>query len=126
MATASSARWWTLSLMGLVLSSGLSGCDQPTYPKEHLVSSLQALFNEEQLHTSVRFIDHTLAVQLDYPDSLTQSGTQLSIGPAFDDATRKVLTIIHRVLLSSDAQVNFYVLLMSDPKAPGAYLTIVR
>ena len=33
---------------------------------------------------------------------------------------------IHRVLLSSDAEVRFYVLLMSDPKTPGAYLTLVR
>ena len=113
-----------LAGVALLLSSGCSA--RPTYPKEHLVDSLQQLFAEEHVQARVRFVAHTLAVQLEYPGSLTLAGNQIGVGPAFDDATRKALTIIHRVLLSSDAQSNFYVVLLSDPKAPGAYLTIVR
>ncbi len=117
---------WVHGLVGLVVLCA-AGCDSPpTYPKAHLVDSLQTLFQQDQLHTAVRFVDHTLAVQLDYPGSLAQVGNQIGVGPEFDEATRKVLTTIHRVLLSSDATADFYVLLMSDPKTPGAYLTIVR
>ncbi len=117
--------FWSLAI-GITLVV-FAGCDnQPTYPKAHLAESLQQLLTSEQLHTTVKFIDHTLAVQLDYPGALAQSGNQVGIGPEFDEAARKVITCIHRVLLSSDAEVSFYVLLLSDPKTPGAYLTLVR
>ena len=102
-------------------------CDsRPTYPKTRLAHSLQALLTDEHLNASVRFIDHTLAVHLDYPNSLSLTQGQINIGPDFDDAARKVITDIHRVVLSTDAEVRFYVLLISDPKTPGAYLTMVR
>lgn len=105
----------------------LSACDsRPTYPKDRLAASLQALLTSEHLNTSVRFIDHTLAVHLDYPNALSLAQGQINIGPDFDDAARKVITDIHRVLLSTDAEVRFYVLLISDPNTPGAYLTMVR
>ena len=114
-------------LLGSILCVLATGCDnRPTYPKVRLAQSLQEIFVSDQLHASVRFMDHTLAVGLEYPDALAQSGGQLGLGPGFDEASRKVLTAIHRVLLSSDAEVNFYVLLISDPKIPGAYLTMVR
>ena len=104
-----------------------AGCDSPpTYPKERLAESLQELLTGDHLDASVRFIDHTLAVQLNYPDALSHTGDQVGLGPAFDDATHKALTATHRVLLSTDAQIDFYVLLMSDPHTPGVYLTIVR
>jgi hypothetical protein len=105
----------------------ITGCgSRPTYPKEQLVQSLQTLLDNEHLKTSVRFIEHTVAVQLEYPDALVQTGTQLGIGPGFNDAAVKVVSALHRVLLSTDAHVWFYVLLLSDPKVPGAYLTMVR
>lgn len=110
--------------LALLLTAGCNG--RPTYPKAHLTEALQTLLVEERLHASVRFVDHTLAVQLEQPDALAQSGGQIGVGPAFDEATRKTLTVIHRVLLSTDAEVRFYVLLMSDPNVPGAYLTVVR
>lgn len=104
-----------------------AGCGAaPTFPKARLSESLQELLHAEQLSTSVRFIDHTLAVQLDYPDALAQAENQISIGPGFDEAARKLVTALHRVLLSTDADVQFYVTLISDPKIPGAYLTMVR
>jgi len=120
------ARHLRAPLVGIVLLLTANCSNTPTYPKTHLAESLQDIFTNERLATSVRFLDHTLAVQLDYPNALSKHGTQFGIGPDFDEATRKVLTGIHRVLLSSDAAVRFYVLLLSDPKIPGAYLTIVR
>ena len=98
----------------------------PSYPKARLAESLQAILISEHLDTSVRFVEHTLGVQLNYPGTLQQTDTQIGLGPAFDEAIRKVLTAIHRVLLSTDAEVHFYVVLLSDPQLPGAYLTLVR
>jgi hypothetical protein len=111
---------------GAVLLLATSCENRPTYPKERLAESLQEILTSEQLHASVRFIDHTLAVQFDYPGALAQADNQIGIGQNFDEAARKALTATHRVLLSSDAEVHFYVLLLSDPQTPGAYLTMVR
>ena len=113
-----------LTSVSLLWSAGCTS--RPTYPKEHVLESLQQLLTSEHLHPTLRFIDHTLAVQVAYPGALTQSDHQVSIGPSFDDVSRKVLTALHRVLLSSDAEVRFYVLLLSDPAIPGAYVTLVR
>ena len=119
-----SRAWLPVAIVLLTCATGCSS--RPTYPKAQLVQSLQQLFTADHLQTTVRFVDHTLAVQLDYPGALALAGGQIGVGPAFDEATRKVLTAVHRVVLSTDAQINFYVLLLSDSTAPGAYLTIVR
>lgn len=111
---------------GLLLTS--TGCSAPTYPKERLLESVQEVLAAEGIQASVRLIDHTLAVQFAYPEALGRSGESAAIdlGPGFDEASRKALTALHRVLLSSDADVRFYLLLLSDPQVPGAYLTMVR
>ena len=114
-----------MSLVGLLLAAGC-GSNRPTYPKAHLTESLQALMTQDGLDASVHFVNHTLGVHLTYLGALEQSETQIGIGPEFDEAIRRVLTPMHRVLLSTDAEINFYVLLVSDPQAPNAYLTIVR
>lgn len=113
----------------LLLAVGLSvGCSsRPTYPKASLENALQSALTADGLHVSaVRLLEHTIAVQLDEPGALASSGEQIGIGPAFDEIARKVLTNLHRVLLSTDAQVEFYVMLLADPQVPGAYLTLVR
>ncbi|MBI4343677.1 MAG: hypothetical protein HY601_02555 [Candidatus Omnitrophica bacterium] len=111
--------------LGLVLA-GCSG--KPTYPKERLGESLQQVLVDDGVsQASVRFLDHTLAVQIAMPDALQQEADgSVGVGSAFGDLGIKVLSGIHRVVLSSDADVRFYVLLISDPNIPGAYLTLVR
>jgi hypothetical protein len=118
---------WRGLAVGLAVLGLAAGCDgRPTYPKTRFVESLQELFQGEHLATTVRLTDRTLAIHLDYPGALVSRDGEVSLGPGFDEAIRKVLTAIHRVLLSSDAEVRFYVLLISDPQTPGAYLTMVR
>lgn len=113
--------------IGLILLAFAAGCEGgPTYPKATVAKSLEAIMAEDGLNASVRFIDHTLGVQLSYPGSITQTDAQITLGPEFQEAARKVLTAIHRVALSTDADIRFYVLLLSDPASPGAYLTMVR
>ena len=115
------------TLLVCVSALAAASCSgRPTYPKAQLAESLQATLESEHLDASVRFVEHTLGVQLSYPGTLQQTDTHIGLGPAFDEASRKVLTALHRVLLSTDAQVNFYVVLLSDPQLPGAYLTLVR
>ena len=114
-------------LVGLVALLSAAGCDSgPTYPKAAVANALEQIMTADGLNASVRFLDHTLGVQLSYPGSITQTEAQITLGPEFQEATRKVLTAIHRVALSTDADIRFYVLLLSDPAAPGAYLTLVR
>jgi len=104
-----------------------SGCEfRPTYPKARLADALRTILERDGLMTSIRLIDRTLAIQLAYPGALKQQDGQITVGPEFDTIVRKVLIGTHRVLLSSDAQAQFYVLLLSDPQIPGAYLTMVR
>ncbi|MBI3321762.1 MAG: hypothetical protein HYZ91_05790 [Candidatus Omnitrophica bacterium] len=115
-----------LSLAGVALLL-VSGCDtRPTYPKARLAEALKTILQGDRLNAAVRLIDHTLAVHLAYPGALAQHEEQITIGPSFDEAARKVLIATHRVLLSTDAEPRFYVLLISDPQIPGAYVTMVR
>ena len=116
-----------LSVVGAVCLMLAAGCsERPTYPKARITESLKQILDEDHLQASVHFVDHTLGVQLHFPGVLTQTESRIGIGPNFDEAARRVLTAIHRVLLSSDAEIDFYVLLLSDPQTPGAYLTVVR
>jgi hypothetical protein len=112
------------ALSALVSLAGCSG--KPTYPKEHLAESLQGLLRADGIDASIRVIDHTLGVQFSHAGALEEHDGRIGIGEGFDDAGHAVLTAIHRVLLSSDAPIRFYVMLLSDPGVPGAYLTLVR
>ncbi len=108
----------------LVLGAGCSAA--PTFPTARVAEALTEMLTEDRVEASVRFIDHTVAVQVDYPGALLVNDGQVTIGPGFDEVTRKVLTALHRVLLSTDAEIRFYVMLLSDRSAPGVYLTMVR
>lgn len=109
---------------GLLLAAGCG--TEPTYRKDTLVPSLDQILKHDGVDARVRLLDHTIAVQFSAPQTLTQQGGQITLGPKFDEAVRTVLIATHRVLLSSDADIRFYVLLMSDPAVPGAYLTLAR
>ncbi|MBI4597494.1 MAG: hypothetical protein HY737_03735 [Candidatus Omnitrophica bacterium] len=121
-----------LRALGILCCGGsllaAAGCGSgPTYPKARLSDAVTSVLTSEGIApTAVRVLEHTVAVQLIYPDALSQTGGHINVGPAFDEATRKIITSLHRVLLSTDADVRFYVVLLSDPNTPGAYLTIVR
>jgi hypothetical protein len=106
---------------------GIAACDdKPTFTRDQVTGAIQQFMKEDGVDASAHLVDHTLGVQMSYAGSLRQTGAQLELGDEFEEAVRKALTTIHRVLLSTDAEVEFYVLLLSDPDAPGAYLTMVR
>lgn len=112
-------------LTGCLLSIGCSV--SATYPKAQIAQSVQDFLMEEGITSSVRLIEHTLGVQFEYPEALAYIAPgEVGLGSNFDEAARKALAIIHRVLLSTDAKIDFYLLLISDPQVPGAYLTMIR
>lgn len=114
-------------IIACVLTLQASCSSGPTFHEETLTESLHDLLLKESIDPiSIKYIDHTLAVQVEYADTLAQIDDSLGIGPGFDELGRKVLSAIHRILLSTDADIRFYVLLVSDPQYPGAYLTMVR
>ncbi|HEX9780070.1 MAG TPA: hypothetical protein VGB20_02525 [bacterium] len=117
--------WLCLVLAGALLAA--AGCaGGPTFPKATLSSSLQALLDREGLDASVHVLEHTIALHVDHSGSMQQTDSSITIGPEFEEVARKALQTVHRVLLSTDADIRFYVLLLSDPEVPGAYLTMVR
>lgn len=113
----------------LVILAGFfpGGCStKASYPKAALAQTLQDFFIAEGLNASIRVMDHTVAVKVEHPGAIVQSNGQIEPGPGFDEVMRKGLTQLHRVLLSTDADIHFYVMLIADPQSPGAYLTLVR
>ena len=115
---------WCFLGAGALVAAGCSV--GPSYPKAKLAGAVTSVLASEGITAHVRALEHTVAVQFAYPNALSQQGPQITVGPTFDEATRKVIISLHKVLLSTDANIQFYVVLLSDPKTPGAYLTIVR
>ena len=115
-------------LAGIVAACviGASGCGGVTYQREAVAGAVQDLLTHEGLQASVRLLEHTLAVKVDYPGALRQADGQISLGADFDKVLQIVIPQIHRVLLSTNAPMDFYVILIGDPALPGAYLTMVR
>ena len=96
-----------LYVLGIALLVA-SGCgSRPTYPKAHLAESLQEILTSDHLDARVRFIDHTLAVQTEYPDALMQRDGQIGIGPAFDEAARKIITALEKAYPDAKCALTF-------------------
>ncbi len=111
-----------------VMAVAIAGCGGPTYKKERLVESLHDVLAEDGLDATIRLINSTIAIQLEVPKALARGAeaTQLDLGPGLEATLQKAQTGLHRVLLSTDADVRFYLILISDPEIPGAYLTLIR
>ena len=110
----------------LGLSTALSACS-PSYREDQLISGIERICTTEyHYQVSVRKIGQTIAVHLHHPGILQQEQRQIGLSPSANEILGNILEAIHRVTLSSDAPINFYLLLVSDPAVPGAYLTIVR
>lgn len=119
-------RWRNLTIAALGLGFAVGACS-PTYRKDQLVESIQHICaNDYHLNVSARLVGHTLAVHLHHDNILDRSGAQIRLSQSANKILGNLIESVHRVILSSDAQVDFYVVLASDPAVPGAYLTVVR
>jgi hypothetical protein len=114
-------------LLGLSLLAGVASCAvAPSYPKDRVVEGLLTLLQEAHVRATVTFVDHTVGVQVHQPEMLLQAEGQVGMGSQFDTVVGDTVQAIHRVILSSDADIRFYAVVVSDPGLPGLYVHLVR
>jgi hypothetical protein len=110
----------------LALSLSLGGCG-PTYRQDQLIQAIQQICaTEYHLTVSARQAGQTLAVYLHHSGVLQQVGNQVAFAPSANEVLGNLFEVVHRVILSSDSSIRFYVVLISDPAVSGVYLTFVR
>jgi len=113
--------------LSVLLSLSVLGCSRPTYRGEQITQTIERLCADEyQLDVTVKRTGETVAVYLHHPGILQQTGQHIGLAPSANEVLGNLIEVIHRVVFSADAPTNFYILLVSDPTAPGAYLTLVR
>jgi len=111
----------------LAVGGLLLGACSPSYRQDQLVQALTTIcVTDYHLSVSARQVGQTLTVHLHHDGILQQQGTQIGLAESANEVLGNILEAIHRVILSSDARLNFYVVLVSDATVPGAYLTIIR
>lgn len=116
--------WRCLVVLGASL--WLGACS-PSYKQEQLVEAIQQLCaTEHHLSVAARQAGRTIAVHLRHDGIFSKAGNQVALSPSANEVLGNLLEVIHRVTLSSNASLRFYVLLVSDPTVPGIYLTMVR
>lgn len=105
----------------------LAGCS-PTYHRDQLIDAIQHICAKEHRYTvTARQVGQTIALHLNHPGILQQqAGGPITLSPSANQILGDLIETIHRVILSSDASINFYLILVSDSTIPGAYLTLVR
>ncbi|MBI2884732.1 MAG: hypothetical protein HYY15_00995 [Candidatus Omnitrophica bacterium] len=114
-------------LLAAALSLALAAGCAPTYRREDVAKTVQALCQtEHRLDVSARQMGDTIAVHLRHEGILDRQGNQIGLAANANEVLGNVLEVLHRVLLSSQPMMHFYLILVSDPAVPGAYLTIVR
>lgn len=110
----------------LVAAALLAGCT-PSYRQDQILTSLQSICaTDYKLQVTAKQVGQTLAVHLHHTGVLQQQGSQIGLSDHAQEILGNLLEAIHRVVLSSDARINFYLVLVSDSTIPGAYLTILR
>ena len=108
------------------ISVVLLGCS-PTYRRDQLVQVIQQICaTDYHLTVSARETGQTIAVHLHHEGILEQHGNQIGLSPSANEVLGNLIEGIHRVILSTDAPINFYIVLVSDATVPGAYLTLIR
>ncbi len=88
--------------------AGLSSCNvnKPSYPSDTVVSSLEKMLLEEyDIHALVKQTEKTLGVCITVPTLLVSGKKSLSV---VNDQIRNVMSCLRRVLLSTDAPIDFY------------------
>ena len=118
----------TLGALGCLLGAALlSGGCAPSYRNEQLAQSIEQICKTEYRYTvSARLDGRTLAVLLQHDGILEQAGGQVSLSDGANEILGNMIEVLHRVLLSTDAPIQFYALLVYDRSVPGVYLSLVR
>ena len=104
----------------------LGGC-APSYRSTQIPSTIQQICTDEyKMNVTVKMVGHTLAVHLHHEGILEAIGNRIELADTANEILGNVIEVIHRVILSSDAEIRFYLVLASDPKVPGVAFSLVR
>lgn len=116
-------RIFSLLIAALVLSSFCSGC-APTYPKERLAESLMQVCKEEyEIDIQAKLVGKTIVVFIPFDELFD---IKLDILPEAVSKIEDVILSTSRVLFSTDADVDFYMIIAADVKTTSAEVILVR
>ena len=106
-----------------ILVASLMGC-RATYPKETLGESIVELCKKEyDIDIKSKMIDHTLAIFIPLPSLLNVT---LGMNEEAQEMIQNVLLSASRVVLSTDAEVEFYCVIAQDIRLPELQVIIVK
>jgi len=113
----------TIFFIMLICLLNNNGC-APTYPKERLAKSLEGVCKKEyNVDVQAKVIGKTIVVFIPLQELFDEKLDILA------DAVEKIENVIlttSRVLFSTDAKVDFYMIIAADIKTTSAELVLVR
>jgi hypothetical protein len=116
-----------VSLWAVAAISAAAFACAPSYKREQIGDAVREIAADSyKLIVGTRMVGDTLAVHLEHEGILQQTGGQVGLAPGSEQILGDVIESIHRVVLSADQPLQFYVILASDAKIPGVALMIVR
>lgn len=110
-------------LTAIISASLLTGCG-PTYPKERLKESIIRLCkNEYKVDVKVRTVGKTVAIYMPLEDLMDFT---FALTPAATEKLNNVIMSVTRVVLSTDAQYDFYCIIAHDIRIPEIQVIIIK
>lgn len=114
-----------LAMPLLLLVTGILSSCSPSYPAKTLTTQLTKLVKEERkIDVTCRITGKTLWVYLPLQNLVDEK--KLTWSSAGLEEMSKVLSIVHRVILSTDAKLNFLSVIATDVKKYGVELMIIE
>ena len=110
-------------LVAAALTVSLLGCS-PTYPKERLKEAIIKLCkNEYKVDVKVRTVGKTVAIYIPIEDLMDFA---FAMTPEATEKLNNVILSVTRVVLSTDAQYEFYCVIAHDVRIPEIQVIIIK
>ncbi len=101
-----------------------SGCGEITYPKEELAESVVKLCKKEYgINIDARLAGKTLVMYLPIANLFN---LKLNISESAQDKIQDALLSASRIVLSTDAEIDFYCVITQDMRMPEIQLVIIK
>ncbi len=109
-------------ILGL-LTLFLSSCGKVSFPKEQLTDSVKKICKDEyNLDVRVKYQGHILATYIEIDSLFDKSSLNSEAAERVGD----IIMSVSRVSVSTDAEVEFYVVIAADKMVPGREVIFVR
>ena len=110
-------------LTSVLVALSIAGCG-PTYPKGELKESIIRLCKKEyKIDVKVRTVGKTVAIYLPLTNLLDFT---FALTPDAGEKINQVILNVTRVLLSTDAEYDFYCVMAHDVKIPEIQIVIIK